>query len=218
MATYVRGSNITNATTYELFEKSGGGTTTPSGTKNEATLILADGTLGTAGAASTLSYTFSGLSSLQNASQIIVTQGWTGSTPKMYLCAAYNGDTLLGITCRSVGSNKRWADIVLNDGSVTWYASGTASNGTPGAETTIDWSKVTKINIAGTTSTNEGQCTPILTIKGGNATYTSKGTASSINFEVSALGLSSGDHTFVVKAKGSGYTDSDYSNEVTYTV
>ena len=39
-----------------------------------------------------------------------------------------------------------------------------------------------------------------------------------INFEVSALGLAEGDHTLVVKAKASGYEDSNYSNEVVYTV
>lgn len=40
---------------------------------------------------------------------------------------------------------------------------------------------------------------------------------SEINFNVSGLGLSVGDHTLVVKAKATGYEDSDYSNEVKYT-
>lgn len=40
---------------------------------------------------------------------------------------------------------------------------------------------------------------------------------SEINFNVSSLGLSVGAHTLVVKAKATGYEDSDYSNEVTYT-
>lgn len=48
--------------------------------------------------------------------------------------------------------------------------------------------------------------------------YNSLKTGSEINFDVSALGLSAGDHTLVVKAKADGYEDSDYSNEVTYTV
>lgn len=39
-----------------------------------------------------------------------------------------------------------------------------------------------------------------------------------INFEVSAMGLMEGDHTLVVKAKADGYEDSDYSNELVYTV
>lgn len=47
--------------------------------------------------------------------------------------------------------------------------------------------------------------------------YNLEDTASEINFEVSALGLSEGEHTFVVKAKADGYADSDYSNEVVYT-
>lgn len=51
----------------------------------------------------------------------------------------------------------------------------------------------------------------------GEITYESRATASEINFDVSALGLAAGDHTFVVKAKADGYTDSDYSNEVVYT-
>lgn len=47
--------------------------------------------------------------------------------------------------------------------------------------------------------------------------YEKKATASEINFEVSALGLTAGEHTFVVKAKANGYEDSDYSNEVVFT-
>lgn len=53
-----------------------------------------------------------------------------------------------------------------------------------------------------------------------DGTYNSLATADDINFEVSALGLAAGDHVLVVQAKGDGttYSDSDYSNEVTYTV
>jgi hypothetical protein len=51
-----------------------------------------------------------------------------------------------------------------------------------------------------------------------DGTYTSLAEASEINFEVSALNLASGDHTLVVKAKANGYVDSDYSNEVVYSV
>ena len=43
------------------------------------------------------------------------------------------------------------------------------------------------------------------------------GDAAEINFEVSALGLSEGDHVLVVVAQADGYADSDYSNEVVYT-
>jgi hypothetical protein len=48
--------------------------------------------------------------------------------------------------------------------------------------------------------------------------YTSLATANEINFEVSALNLAAGDHKLAVKAKADGYEDSDYSNELTYTV
>lgn len=41
---------------------------------------------------------------------------------------------------------------------------------------------------------------------------------SEINFEVSALDLAPGNHTFVVKAKADGYETSDPSNEVVYSV
>ena len=51
-----------------------------------------------------------------------------------------------------------------------------------------------------------------------SGTYEYVSQASEINFEVSALGLSAGDHMFVVKAKADGYEDSDYSDHVTYTV
>lgn len=40
---------------------------------------------------------------------------------------------------------------------------------------------------------------------------------STIDFEVSAMGLEAGTHTLAVKAMADGYDDSDYSNEVTYT-
>jgi len=49
-------------------------------------------------------------------------------------------------------------------------------------------------------------------------TYTSLATASEINFDVSALAFSGGNHVLVVKAKGEGYADSNYSNEVIYAL
>lgn len=48
--------------------------------------------------------------------------------------------------------------------------------------------------------------------------YASLATANEINFELDGLNLAVGNHTLVVKAKADGYEDSDYSNEVTYTV
>lgn len=54
--------------------------------------------------------------------------------------------------------------------------------------------------------------------KKSGASYSSLATAQEINFEVSALGLEEGNHTLVVKAKADGYSDSGYSNEVTYVV
>ena len=48
-------------------------------------------------------------------------------------------------------------------------------------------------------------------------TYTLKTTGSSINFDLATMGLSLGEHTFVVKATATGFTPSDYSNEVVYT-
>lgn len=47
--------------------------------------------------------------------------------------------------------------------------------------------------------------------------YTKLAEDTEINFDLSTLSLTTGDHTLVVKAKASGYTDSDWSNEVTYT-
>lgn len=48
-------------------------------------------------------------------------------------------------------------------------------------------------------------------------TYAYLAENSEINFEVSALGLETGDHTLVVKAVAEGYEDSDWSNEIVYT-
>lgn len=54
--------------------------------------------------------------------------------------------------------------------------------------------------------------------KASDGTYTKLAENSEINFELDALGFSAGNHTLVVKAKADGYDDSDYSNEVVYTV
>lgn len=54
--------------------------------------------------------------------------------------------------------------------------------------------------------------------KASDGTYTSLGTNTEINFEVSALGLAAGDHVLAVKAHADGYDSSDFSNEVTYSV
>ena len=54
--------------------------------------------------------------------------------------------------------------------------------------------------------------------KNANGTYSALDTANEINFELEKLGLLNGNHTLVVKAKAEGYEDSDYSNEVVYTV
>lgn len=48
--------------------------------------------------------------------------------------------------------------------------------------------------------------------------YKTLTTGSEINFDLSTLSFTEGSHTLVVKAKASGYTDSAWSNEVTYTV
>ena len=48
--------------------------------------------------------------------------------------------------------------------------------------------------------------------------YNLKSTDSEINFNLDNLNFEEGDHILVVKAKADGYEDSDYSNEVTYTV
>lgn len=48
--------------------------------------------------------------------------------------------------------------------------------------------------------------------------YSSLEEKNEINFEVSAMELAPGDHTLVVKAKADNYEDSDYSNELVYTV
>lgn len=47
--------------------------------------------------------------------------------------------------------------------------------------------------------------------------YTKLSEKTTIDFEVSAMGLEAGTHTLAVKAMADGYDDSDYSNEVTYT-
>ena len=43
-------------------------------------------------------------------------------------------------------------------------------------------------------------------------------TSNEISFDLDALSLTAGTYTLVVKAHAEGYTDSDYSNEVVYTI
>lgn len=50
-----------------------------------------------------------------------------------------------------------------------------------------------------------------------NGKYTVLAAANKIDFNVSDMLLSTGEHILVVKAKAAGYADSDYSNEVVYT-
>lgn len=54
--------------------------------------------------------------------------------------------------------------------------------------------------------------------KAGDGSYSSVANNTEINFELEPLNLAAGDHTLVVKAKADGYEDSDYSNEVVFTV
>lgn len=56
--------------------------------------------------------------------------------------------------------------------------------------------------------------------KASDGTYSSLANDTEINFELENLNLPAGNHTLVVKAKGDGtnYLDSDYSNEVVYSV
>lgn len=51
-----------------------------------------------------------------------------------------------------------------------------------------------------------------------NGSYNSLATANEINFDLSTINFEAGEHSLVVKAKADGYEDSDYSNEVAYTV
>lgn len=51
-----------------------------------------------------------------------------------------------------------------------------------------------------------------------SSSYNLLATNTEINFNLDNLNLDSGDYILVVKAKADGYEDSDYSNEVTYTV
>ena len=52
--------------------------------------------------------------------------------------------------------------------------------------------------------------------KSGDGAYNVIANNTEINFDLEALGLTEGEHVFVVKAKADGYDDSDYSNEVTW--
>ncbi len=74
------------------------------------------------------------------------------------------------------------------------------------------------VRLGGATATNSARVSNMsVREEGVELGYSLLATASEINFEVSALGLEAGDHTLVVKAKADGYEDSDYSNEVVYT-
>lgn len=200
MATYVKGDSVANAKAYKLYEK-----------KSNAENLIDIANPVSANAA----WSFDE-----------ATMAWT-ATNSNSANLRFDADLAAGDTV--VFS----ADYVVNSGSFIMTIRSAANSilvstvvnktGTFTAEYTATEAGAYRFQTAGNQEKNSAVCSNVsVKIKGdeGDAedTYILLDTASDINFDVSEIVADGGKHTFVVQAKGDGvnYTDSDYSNEVTY--
>lgn len=198
MATFIKGDAVANATSYELIEKiepvAGEATTN---TYSDAGYVLAS-TGALTGSTSTWVYSpFIKLSELaDNADGICVEKFISHGTVAAisYYTEADFNSWLSAMTFAQVGKASATAEAVR-------------SNAPDGAVYVVFSTDGSKATLEVTTAASGD----------GETTYEVRATKNEINFEVSALGLSAGNHTLVVKAKADGYEDSDYSNELVYT-
>lgn len=195
---YVRGDAVANATSYELYEKVTTGDSVlvdvnlvaESDYKNDGFYRPA-GTLGTSTA-----YAYTDLISVAECTQVTIHAyiKTVSVAPVVWFDANQeyiSGETLTAE--QAVGEFTATYDVP--DGAV--YA-------------VFSKQDYASLDVAVTAKKYEVSNTEV--------SYNLLAAATAIDFEVSALGLGAGDHVLVVKAKAAGYTDSSYSNEVTYTV
>lgn len=190
MATYVKGDAVENATTYELCEVVAGDKWNAH-TYGESIFEYVEGKY--MNAAGTEWTEQAGYKSFQT----------TITTQKKFYCPEVAAGNYLQIVVRSGDSGTRYR---TSDGTL------------PTSEDTAV--SLSAGDVLTMSSTTYGDTAVIYfyepTSEG--ATYNALATASEINFNLSEMGFATGNHTLVVKAKADGYDDSDYSNEVVYTV
>ena len=216
MSTFIKGNSVANATKYALYEKlvneqydpdnliynmNAPGETTVNGIMFN---VLEDGSVLVSGTA-TKATTFA----------IYDTDTFTLNTGDYYLYGCPSGGSNTGYYLRLeyvAGGGK----IITDVGS---GATGNVTNVYSNVPLTL------YIGIESGVTINNRLFKPLLTKTRGDVftgaasptVYTKLSEKSTIDFEVSAMGLAAGAHTLVVKATADGYDDSDYSNEVTYT-
>ena len=198
MATYVKGNAVENATSYELLEKIEPEAGEPiTKTYSEAGFISASSGAVTNTSSTWIHSDFIKISELTGEVGIFVGHAsvanvayYSSNDYETYLGHAGSGNGAIGAV-----SNTAMVDVSVIKG----YAP-------EGANYVVFSTDASKKTLSVTMIQSSGEIT-----------YNSLATDAEINFDVSALGLAAGNHTFVVKAKADGYTDSDYSNEVTYT-
>lgn len=191
MATYVRGDAVKNATSYELYEVRTGELIDFANPTNIPSGWTKDGN------------TYKAVNAhYQNIRWSINLEAGVKYLFK-YTFAELNGA----------------AQATIRDASNTTLLTIPAKIGEASAEYTPSASGEYSFRICPTTEASTGTLSDAsVSVVGANESIVSLTTSNEINFNVSALGLATGDHTFVVKAKADGYEDSDYSNKVTYTV
>lgn len=213
MKVYIKGYPIPNATSYKLFEKIVAG-------KQSANLIEIDGesntsyyvdytvnadgsitTDGTAIGGASFFIVYSGDVSLPEGTYYLTGCPTGGSKSTYRLIMEYGtGNDLIKIY--DTGSGASFTLSEPKNQSMTVYIR--AENETPMEN------RLFKPMVSASRDAEFGSTVDVVT-------YNKLSEKTTIDFEVSAMGLETGAHTLVVKATANGYDDSDYSNEVTYT-
>lgn len=197
MAKYIKGVGVPNATTYELFQKivTGGGVVETKTYDHKGYIAATSGAV-TNPSSTWIHSDFIKMDELTGEFGGICPHGSVASV-------AYYSDTDYGTYLGSLSSHSSGI-MALPDGNNP-------------VSTIIDNAPVGSQYVIVSTDGSKYTLT-VSTISSGVTSYHSLATKSEINFELTALGLGAGTHTLVVKAKADGYLDSDYSNEVMYTV
>lgn len=202
MATYVKGNTVANATSYELIEKktagASAGETVTTEYSNAGYMLVSTGAL--TGASSTWIHSdFIQIDTLTDGDDGLCAKKFVGHS-QVAAVAFYSAASEGSFVNAYIATNADCNNSGLTAAKVKELAGENAQYvvfSTDGSKATLE------VTTSGAS--------------GGETTYNTLATASEINFNLSALSLSAGEHTLMVKAKADGYTDSDYSNEVVYT-
>jgi hypothetical protein len=214
MAVYIKGNPVANATSYKLYEKISNegcnnnliATSSPSETINGIQYkVNSDGSIKANGTANGVS-TFI----------VYETNSFDLNEGRYYLYGCPAGGSTGGFSLKLEYDSGSSAKVMTDTGSGDSIQISSVTTGKPLTVYIYIEPGVTVNNIL-----FMPMFTSVENAEFGGSTdpfsYVQLDELSSINFEVSEMGLMPGDHILVVKATAEGYDDSDYSNEVSYT-